>query len=61
MQSGYKGHIDGTLIRREIPDYRDRMFYISGTHAMVSTMEIMLRKMGITRNQIKTDFFPGFA
>jgi ferredoxin-NADP reductase/Na+-translocating ferredoxin:NAD+ oxidoreductase RnfD subunit len=54
------GHIDGALIRREIPDYRDRIFYISGTHAMVSAIEATLRRMGIPRQQIKTDFFPGF-
>ena len=57
----YFGHIDGGLIRREIPDYRDRTFYISGTHAMVSSMETTLHNMGIPRGQIKTDFFPGFA
>ena len=45
----------------EIPDYRDRIFYISGTHAMVSSMETTLHRMGIPRKQIKTDFFPGFA
>jgi ferredoxin-NADP reductase len=60
-KNGYKGHIDGALIRREIPDYRDRIFYISGTHAMVSVMETMLSEMGIPRRQIKIDFFPGFA
>lgn len=59
--NGHKGHIDGALIRREIPDYRDRTFYISGTHAMVSAMETTLHGMGIPRQQIKTDFFPGFA
>jgi len=60
-ENGYKGHIDGVLIRHEIPDYRDRTFYISGTHAMVSTMETTLHRMGIPRKQIKTDFFPGFV
>jgi ferredoxin-NADP reductase/Na+-translocating ferredoxin:NAD+ oxidoreductase RnfD subunit len=60
-ENGHKGHIDGALIRREIPDYRDRIFYISGTHAMVSAMETTLHNMGIPRGQIKTDFFPGFA
>jgi len=60
-KNGRKGHIDGALIRREVPDYRDRIFYISGTHAMVSAMETTLHNMGIPRRQIKTDFFPGFA
>jgi ferredoxin-NADP reductase len=60
-EDGHKGHIDGALIRSAVPDYRDRIFYISGTHAMVSSVETMLHQMGIPRKQIKTDFFPGFA
>jgi ferredoxin-NADP reductase/Na+-translocating ferredoxin:NAD+ oxidoreductase RnfD subunit len=60
-ENGRKGHIDGALIRHEIPDFRDRIFYISGTHAMVSAMETTLHDIGIPRKQIKTDFFPGFA
>jgi len=59
--NGHKGRIDAALIAKKIPDYRDRMFYISGTHAMVSAMESILRDMGVPRAQIKTDFFPGFA
>jgi ferredoxin-NADP reductase len=59
--NGHKGHIDGALIRNVIPDYRSRIFYISGTHTMVSAMETTLHQLGIPRKQIKTDFFPGFA
>ena len=57
----HQGRIDGELIRREVLDYRDRMFYISGTHAMVVSTEATLHSMGVPRSQIKTDFFPGFA
>jgi len=59
--NGRHGHIDGALIRREVPDYRDRIFYISGTHTMVSATETTLKALGVSREQIKTDFFPGFA
>ena len=31
----------------ESPDYHDRLFYISGTHAMVTATETMLRRLGI--------------
>jgi ferredoxin-NADP reductase/Na+-translocating ferredoxin:NAD+ oxidoreductase RnfD subunit len=48
-------------IKKEIPDFRERMFYISGTHAMTNAFEKTLRDMGVPRSQIKTDFFPGFA
>jgi ferredoxin-NADP reductase/Na+-translocating ferredoxin:NAD+ oxidoreductase RnfD subunit len=59
--NGVHGRIDAELIKRTIPDYRERMFYISGTHAMVSTFKKTLAELGIPRTQIKTDFFPGFA
>jgi ferredoxin-NADP reductase len=48
-------------IKKEIPDYGERIFYLSGTHAMTNAFEKTLRGMGIPRAQIKTDFFPGFA
>lgn len=53
--------IDADMIRRELPDYRERMFYISGTHAMTNAFHHTLREMGVPRAHIKTDFFPGFA
>ncbi len=57
----YKGFIDGALIAREIPDYKDRMFYLSGPHGMVTAFEKTLQEMGVSRFNIKTDYFPGFA
>lgn len=57
----YMGMIDGALIAREIPDYRERTFYISGPHGMVEAFKKTLRSMGVSRLRIKTDYFPGFA
>lgn len=57
----YSGQIDARLIAQQIPDYRDRTFYISGPHAMVEAYEKTLRGMGVSRFKIKSDFFPGFA
>jgi len=59
--NGAKGRVDAALIKRAIPDYRERMFYISGTHTMVSAFKKTLAEIGVPRTQIKTDFFPGFA
>jgi ferredoxin-NADP reductase len=57
----YAGKIDAGLIRREVPDYASRTFYLSGPHAMVAAFEKTLRDMGVPRYRIKSDFFPGFA
>jgi ferredoxin-NADP reductase len=60
-ETGYHGRITAEMIRTEIPDYKERMFYVSGTHAMTTTFKGVLSTMGVPRAQIKVDFFPGFA
>lgn len=58
---GYTGYVTAPLIQKEIPDYEDRLFYISGPHSMVSMTEAMLKQLGVPSSHIRTDFFPGFA
>ena len=55
------GMINAELIAKEIPDYKERTFYISGPHGMVEAFTTALRDMGVSRLHIKTDYFPGFA
>ena len=55
------GFIDQALIRREIPDFLERTFYISGPRAMVLRFRSTLAELGVARSRIKVDFFPGFA
>lgn len=59
--TGQRGSIDEACIVREVPDWRDRIFYLSGPHSMVTAFEQTLRDMGVVSKNIKTDFFPGFA
>ncbi len=54
-------YIDATMIQKEMPDYKERVFYISGPHLMVDAFEKTLKDMGIHDNQIKVDYFPGYA
>lgn len=58
---GKVGHVDGAVILAEIPDFKERYFYISGSHAVVVAMEKVIAGLGVPRTQIKTDFFPGFV
>ncbi|MBI2587665.1 hypothetical protein HYW29_02570 [Candidatus Amesbacteria bacterium] len=53
------GRVDEKIIRREVPDYRKRRFYISGPQPMVEAFKKMLSGMGI--KTIMTDFFPGYT
>lgn len=59
--TGLKGLIDNKIIKSTIPDYKERIFYISGPYGMVITVKNNLLKMGIKRQQIKTDYFPGYG
>jgi len=58
---GSVGRIDAAMIAQFVPDFVERVFYLSGPHAMVSAYEQTLKGMGIGEKQIKTDFFPGFV
>ncbi len=57
----HTGYIDSALIQKEVPDFRDRTFFLSGPRAMVVNFEKVLRELGIAGARIKVDYFPGFA
>ncbi len=59
--TGQKGRIDFKMIEAQIPDYQERIFYLSGPHAMVEAFAQTLKSMGIKNNKIKKDFFPGYV
>ena len=48
-------------IKEEVPDYKERFFYISGPNLMVTLFENNLKKIGVKKSHIKTDYFPDFA
>ena len=57
----FNGAIDAALIAQQIPDYKERMFYLSGPHGMVDAFKHTLVGMGVSRFKIKSDFFPGLV
>jgi ferredoxin-NADP reductase len=59
--TGHSGYVDGALLMKTVPDFKERLFYLSGPRGMVETFEKTLRTIGVPRSQIKTDYFPGFA
>ena len=58
---GEVGHVNRGMISKEVPDYKERIFYISGSQNMVDAFKAMLLSMGVNRTKIKTDFFPGLV
>ncbi len=54
-------HLNAQMIAREVPDFLNKIYYISGPHGMVNAFEETLKSMGVPNKNIKIDFFPGFA
>ena len=57
---GKVGYISEQMIKQEVPDYVGRIHYLSGPQMMVERFQDLLKGMGVPRNLIKTDFFPGY-
>jgi ferredoxin-NADP reductase len=54
------GRIDAACITEEVPDWRDRTFYISGSEPMVRAVGKTLFTMGVVRRRVRRDYFPGY-
>lgn len=52
--------LDADLIVRAIPDYAERLFYVSGPNRMVETAKADLLQLGVSSRRIKTDYFSGY-
>lgn len=56
------GRMSSDDIKRSVPDYALRTFYLSGSHAMVEAYKKMiLKEMHVASSKIVTDYFPGYA
>jgi len=58
---GLKGRIDDKLIKEKLPDYKQRLFYVSGPLPFVTAMEQVLGSLGVPSKNVKTDYFPGYG
>ncbi|RYF29115.1 MAG: FAD-dependent oxidoreductase, partial [Chloroflexi bacterium] len=57
---GESGFVRVSLLHRYVPDFRDRLIYISGPPVMVETIRKQLRQKGVDKRHIKTDYFTGY-
>lgn len=58
---GIAGRISAEAIQGIVPDYQERVYYLSGPPTMVSAYEKILKDMDVKHSQIIKDFFPGLA
>jgi ferredoxin-NADP reductase len=47
------------IIKREIPDWKERVFFISGPGFMVEAMSALVTGMGVPEGQVRKEVFPG--
>ena len=59
--AGRRGRIDAALIREEVPDYRERQFYLCGPPPMVNALtEVLRSELQLPEAQVKTEGFIGY-
>lgn len=58
---GKCGFINAAMIQEELPDYRDRVFYVCGPPAMVTSLvSILENQLNIPSEKIKKENFTGY-
>ncbi len=59
---GRTGRINADLVRAELPDRDDRMFFVSGPPGMVDALVSMLtHEVGVAPERVISEHFPGYA
>lgn len=48
------------LIKENVTNYSKNKYYLSGPNAMVDSYKKVINELGVGKNQIVTDYFPGF-
>ena len=62
--SGWKGatgFITADMIKKEMPDYKETMFYTCGPPAMVEIMAKLIDQLGLPKTQLNREYFTGYT
>jgi ferredoxin-NADP reductase len=58
---GAKGRIDTDMIKRELPDFKDHVFYACGPPPMVKAMQTLVENLGLPKEKLKLEYFTGYT
>jgi ferredoxin-NADP reductase len=58
---GATGLITAEMIKKEIPDFKETVFYTCGPPAMVEIMEKLIEQLGLPKTQLKREYFAGYT
>jgi ferredoxin-NADP reductase len=57
---GLTGIINADLIKQQLPDYQESMFYTCGPPPMVEAMEKLVENLGLPKEKLKREYFSGY-
>ena len=57
---GATGIINADLIKQQLPDYKENMYYTCGPPPMVEAMEKLVENLGLSREKLKREYFSGY-
>jgi len=57
---GATGVINAEMIKKELPDYLENMYYVCGPPPMVTAMEKLVVSIGLQKTQLKLEYFTGY-
>jgi glycine betaine catabolism B len=57
---GLVGFIDAELVKTQVPDYKKRVFYACGPPGMVKAMGNVVKDLGLSLSQLKTEALVGY-
>jgi ferredoxin-NADP reductase len=58
--TGYTGNIDAEMIKKEISEYHETVFYICGPPGMVEAMGNLLKTLDVPGENVKKENFAGY-
>lgn len=59
--NGAVGVITADMVKNEIPDFKETIFYTCGPPAMVEVMEKLVESLGLPKTQLKREYFDGYT
>jgi ferredoxin-NADP reductase len=58
---GTTGNINAEMIKKELPDYQENIFYACGPPPMVKAMESLIETLGLPKEKLKLEYFTGYT
>jgi ferredoxin-NADP reductase len=58
---GPTGVITAEMVKKEIPDYKETVFYTCGPPVMVEIMEKVIEQLGLPKMQLNREYFAGYT